>query len=100
MLAEWFEVSDMLGNYTRRMDKYSNAYEDRSDWSLIDYQALLLYQVRNANINSAQGFIYQKSLSDADINYRVWSIIKYVGYNEGLTRLPYLIFERSSSYLY
>ena len=60
-------------------DKYSFS-QDTEGWDHTDYLAKLLLDIRRANTKSVQGVFYKKSFSEAEINHRIWILIKHQEY--------------------
>ena len=66
--------------------RYSNRYADTSGWDIVDYQARLLYTLRDFNMNSADGLFYGKRISENEVDSRLWNLWKWVEYNEAPSR--------------
>lgn len=62
-------------------DKFSTPYPDKSNWDQMDHCAYAMYGICRANTKSASGLFFNKGLSPAQINLRVWLLIKYEEYN-------------------
>ena len=62
-------------------DKFSSTFPNKSEWDQIDHCAYAMYHIARANSKSASGLFYNKGLSQAQINLRVWMLIKYEEYN-------------------
>ena len=67
-------------------DKYSHPHPDTKDWTKVDYQALLLHQIRVANIGNREGLFYDRALSDAEINSRIWTLVKHAEFEQAPSR--------------
>lgn len=48
-----------------------------TEWDQWGYAARLLCRLRKANLSGVSGLFYGKAFKDADINLRLWALIKY-----------------------
>ncbi|KAL8929018.1 MAG: hypothetical protein Q9208_001461 [Pyrenodesmia sp. 3 TL-2023] len=67
-------------------DKYSAPIPDTQGWDKLDFQALLMYQIKAANIKSSDGLFFQKDLSESEIHRRVWGLCKWAEFEEAPAR--------------
>ena len=67
-------------------DKFSFPHTNKTDWDHADYLAKLLYEIRRANTKSVHGVFYRKAFTEAEINHRIWILIKCQEYAFDLAR--------------
>ena len=62
-------------------DKFSCRRPDKSNWDNVDHCALMLFEIREANMKSVEGLFYRTDLSERDIHQYIWAMVKYQEFN-------------------
>ena len=62
-------------------DKFSCRRPDKSNWDNVDHCALMLFEIREANLKSVEGLFYRTDLSECDIHQYIWAMVKLQEFN-------------------